>query len=174
MEGKLDFPDVIRFNRGSYYSLKFSGRLRSGKDKSTMDDHSVYSLYLGYGKNDFYHVNIKNTAGLTETFRRQVIKLFVDKKLLNKDFAKQLLTWRNSGFSVDNSVFLFPYADQARESLCQYIVRHPVSLQKITYEPDKKKVIYHTKYNEYWGENIKLFSACDFIAQAYPAYSSKR
>jgi hypothetical protein len=61
-------------------------------------------------KNDFYHVNIKDTAGLTQIFRRQVIKLFVDRKLLNKEFAKQLLTWKNSGFSVDNSVFLFPYA----------------------------------------------------------------
>jgi hypothetical protein len=125
-------------------------------------------------KNDFYHVNIKDTAGLTQIFRRQVIILFVDRKLLNKEFAKQLLTWRNSGFSVDNSVFLFPYADKARVSLCQYIARNPVSLPKITYEPDKKKVIYHTKYNDYWGENIKLFSACDFIAQTYPAYSSRR
>jgi hypothetical protein len=39
-------------------------------------------------KIDFYHENIKNTAGLTEVFRRQAIKLFVDKKLLNKEFAK--------------------------------------------------------------------------------------
>jgi hypothetical protein len=40
-----------------------------------------------------------------------------------------------------------------------------VSLQKITYESTKKKVFYHTKYNEYWGENVKLFKASDFIAE---------
>ncbi|KPJ55764.1 MAG: hypothetical protein AMJ42_06305, partial [Deltaproteobacteria bacterium DG_8] len=26
-------------------------------------------------------------------------------------------------------------------------------------------VIYRTKYNEYWGENIKVFKAVDFIAE---------
>jgi Putative transposase len=60
---------------------------------------------------------------------------------------------------------LFPYNDKARESLCQYIARHPASLQKITYEPIKKKVLYHTKYNDYWKENLKLFTALDFIAE---------
>lgn len=38
-------------------------------------------------------------------------------------------------------------------------------MKKITYEPSKKKVFYHTKYNEYWHENIKLFTAADFIAE---------
>jgi hypothetical protein len=65
---------------------------------------------------------------------------------------------------VDNSVFLYPHDDNAREGLCQYIARHPVSLQKITYDRDKKKVLYHTKYNDYFKENVKLFTATDFIA----------
>ena len=29
----------------------------------------------------------------------------------------------------------------------------------------KKKVFYHTKYNEYWDENVKLFEANDFIVK---------
>ena len=70
--------------------------------------------------NGFYHVKIKDITELTETFRKAVIKLFVDKELLNKDFAIQLLNWTNSGFSIDNSVFLFPRDNKARESLCQY------------------------------------------------------
>ncbi len=82
-------------------------------------------------------------------FRKAVIKLFVDKTFINKEFAVRFSNWTNSGFSVDNSVFLFPYDDNARESLCQYIARHPVSLQKIIYEPVNKKVLYHTKYNKY-------------------------
>jgi hypothetical protein len=114
--------------------------------------------------NEFYHIKIKDNTNLTEAFRKAVIKLFVDKELLNKEFALQFANWKNSGFSVDNSVFLFPYDNKAREGLCQYITRHPVSLKKITYEPVKKKVFYHTKYNEYWGENVKLFTASDFIA----------
>jgi hypothetical protein len=40
----------------------------------------------------------------------------------------------------------------------QYIARHPVSLKKIFYVKENGTVIYRTKYNEYWGENIKAFS----------------
>ncbi|MCG8571939.1 MAG: transposase, partial [Spirochaetes bacterium] len=58
----------------------------------------------------------------------------------------------------------YPNDDKAREGLCQYIARHPVSLQKISYDPVKKKVLYHTKYNDYFKENVKLFTADDFIA----------
>jgi hypothetical protein len=62
-------------------------------------------------KNDFYHIRLKDKAKLTEVFRRVVIKLFVDKELMNNDFAVQFSNWTNSGFSVDNSVFLFPNDD---------------------------------------------------------------
>jgi len=41
---------------------------------------------------------------LAEVFRRRVIKLFVEKDLLQKSFAMKLLGWKHSGFSVDNSV----------------------------------------------------------------------
>lgn len=115
-------------------------------------------------KNNFISVAVKDTANLAEAFRRAVVQFFVTKELLNKDFAQQFLNWKHSGFSVDNSVFLSANDEKGRESLCQYITRHPVSLKKITYEPFKKKVLYHTKYNEYFKENIKLFSATDFIA----------
>ena len=41
---------------------------------------------------------------MVEVFRRRVIKLLVERKLLNDEFAKNLLSWRHSGFSIDNSV----------------------------------------------------------------------
>jgi hypothetical protein len=50
-------------------------------------------------------------------------------------------------------------------NLSQYIIRHPVSLQKILYVRSKGTIIYKTKYNEYFKENINLFSAADFIAE---------
>ena len=38
-------------------------------------------------------------------------------------------------------------------------------LKKIFYVKENGTVIYRTKYNEYWGENIKVFKAVDFIAE---------
>jgi len=116
-------------------------------------------------KGSFYHIPIKDTFQLTEVFRKRVVQLFVEKGLLQKSFAMKLLGWKHSGFSVDNSVEIPAASQKARVNLSQYIIRHPVSLKKIMYIKEKANVLYHTKYNDYWKENIKLFKASDFIAE---------
>ena len=78
---------------------------------------------------------------MTEVFRRRLICLLVEKELLAEDFARNLLSWKNSGFSIDNSVRLTD--GKSRESLAEYIARPPLSLKKIRYEPFKEKVLFH-------------------------------
>ena len=39
---------------------------------------------------------------------------------------------------------------KSKESLAEYIARPPVSLKKIRYEPFKAKVLFHTKYSDYF------------------------
>ena len=116
-------------------------------------------------EDSFHHIPIKDTSKLAEVFRRRVIKLFVEKDLLQKSFAMKLISWKHSGFSVDNSISIPASSQKARVNLSQYSVRHPVSLKKIFYVKENSTVIYRTKYNAYWGENIKLFKAVDFIAE---------
>jgi len=74
-----------------------------------------------------------------------------------------LLSWKNSGYSIDNSVQIL--TDKARINLSEYISRAPVSLKKLNYEPFKGRVLYHTQYNQYFGENVHMFSGCDFLAE---------
>ena len=127
-----------------------------------------YCLVLEGGIDEadsFHHISIKDVASHTEVFRRQVIKLFVDRGLLDRRFSLKILSWKHSGFSVDASVSIPASSKKARINLSQYIIRHPVSLQKILYVCSNGTVIYKTKYNEYFKENIKLFSAADFIAE---------
>ena len=100
---------------------------------------------------------------MTEVFRRRLIWLLVEKKLLAEDFGQNLLSWKNSGFSIDNSVRLTD--TKSKESLAEYIARPPLSLKKIRYEPFKGKVLFHTKYSEYFGENTHLFDALEFVAE---------
>ena len=84
-------------------------------------------------------MSIKNTAKLAEVFRGYVIKLFVDRGLLDRSFALKILSWHHSGFSVDNSVPIPASSRKTRVNLSQFIIRNPVSL--------------------------KLFKAGDFIAE---------
>jgi hypothetical protein len=64
---------------------------------------------------------------MTEVFRRRVIWLLVEKELLSEKFVRNLLSWKNSRFSIDNSVRVTDARTQ--ESLAQYISQHPVSLK---------------------------------------------
>ena len=56
---------------------------------------------------NFIYLPISSTKKMTELFRRLVIKHFVDKRMINEDFAQNLLSWKNPGFSIDNSVRIF-------------------------------------------------------------------
>jgi hypothetical protein len=78
--------------------------------------------------------------------------------------ALKILSWQYSVFMVDNSISIPTSSRKARVNLSQYIIRHPVSLQKILYARSNGRIIYKTKYNEYWNQNIKLFKVNDFIA----------
>ncbi|MBW8003971.1 MAG: transposase [Planctomycetes bacterium] len=110
-------------------------------------------------KGTFIYLPISDTNKMTELFRRLVIKYFQEKNLINERFARNLLSWKNSGFSVDNTVRIYGNDNKAREALSQYIAKPPVSLEKIKYEPfypsgtSHGKVLYKTpKYNEYFNE----------------------
>ena len=108
---------------------------------------------------NFLHVPTVDLTSLCEVFRQAVMQLFKKKDLLQEKFARNMLSWNHSGFTVDDSVRMLSGAQKVRESLSQYISRHPVSLKKISYVPEKSQVLYITKYNKYFGENVKLFSA---------------
>jgi hypothetical protein len=138
------FGDLLRFN-SPYHCLVLEG----GIDEA----------------GSFHHIPIKDTASLTEVFRRRVINLFVDRGLLDRRFALKILSWKHSGFSVDASVSIPASSKKACINLSQYIIRHPVSLQKTLYVCSNGTVIYKTKYNEYFKKNIKFFSSADFIAE---------
>ncbi len=54
---------------------------------------------------------------MAELFRRRVIQLLVGRELLNEDFARNLLSWKHSGSSIDNSVRILDESFQ--ESLAE-------------------------------------------------------
>ncbi|HEB11624.1 MAG TPA: hypothetical protein ENI06_10480 [Spirochaetales bacterium] len=65
---------------------------------------------------NFVYIPFSNLSQMTECFRRRVIKLFIEKKLINQHMADNLLRWRHSGFSIDSSIRLFGGSQQEREN----------------------------------------------------------
>ncbi len=41
---------------------------------------------------------------MTEYFRQRIIRYFLKTERINKSMAHNLLSWKHSGFSIDNSV----------------------------------------------------------------------
>ena len=112
---------------------------------------------------NFVYIPFSDLRKMTEYFRRKVIGLFLKDEMISEDFARNLLSWRNSGFSIDNSVQIL--TDKARVNLSEYISRAPVSLKKLHYEPFKGRVFYHTQYNQYFSDNVQVFENRDFLAE---------
>ncbi len=119
----------------------------------------------GFDENgNFIHIPFGNLHEMIEVFRRSVVKFFLDSELISQDMADNLLRWRHSGFSVDASILLPGGSSKKRESLAQYLARPPISLNKVSYENFHGRVLFHTSFNEYFKENLKLFEAPEFIA----------
>ena len=71
--------------------------------------------------------------------------LLQEHDLLSNERIKILRSWRFSGFSIDNDVYLYPSDTQALETLSRYIVRCPVSLQRLHYDKNSHYVLYQPK-----------------------------
>ena len=58
-----------------------------------------------------------------------------------------------------------PAHDSAgRKRLAEYLLRHPFSLQKITWNPTTQTIIYRSKRHHTTKRNFEIFKAPDFIA----------
>jgi hypothetical protein len=82
------------------------------------DWHTIV-LEGGFDRRDrFFFIPLGATAALTEIWHRRVVALFLQKGLLNHDFARKLLGWEHSGFSIESGTRIL---DQpTREAPCQY------------------------------------------------------
>jgi len=76
----------------------------------------------GFDRYDrFFFIPLGANEALAEIWRCKVVALFLDKGLLNPNFAQTLLKWRHSGFSIDSGTRI--YDEDARRSLSQGILQ---------------------------------------------------
>ncbi len=76
----------------------------------------------------FVYLPFSDLEKMTEYFRRSVLRFFTEKKLLTEQFSRNLLSWKHSGFSIDNSVRILD--GRSRENLAQYLARPPISFEE--------------------------------------------
>jgi hypothetical protein len=83
---------------------------------------------------------------LAEGFRRALLEFLVKARAIPDELRSRLLGWRHfGGFSVHNQVRLGGHDAEGRKSLAGYMLRAPMSLEKMRYDAATGSVIHRSK-----------------------------
>ncbi len=93
----------------------------------------------------------------------RVLSFLVGKKLLSKQRADMLMSWKHSGFNVHRSRRVESDERDDLVRLAQYIIRNPFSVEKMHVAPDGT-IIYRSGMNPKINANFRIFTPLDFIA----------
>ena len=100
-----------------------------------------------------------------ELFRHKVLQTLRQRNWISERQLNKLLRWKNSGFNIDAGETALAADDiKARERLAQYLLRAPLSLQKMSWNAQTQTVLYRSSRNWNTKRNFELFTGSDFIA----------
>ena len=114
----------------------------------------------------FHCMPADSRAPMIELFRNRFLQALRDGKHFSPNRLADLLSWKHRGFHIDgggeNPV---PAHDaDGRKRLAEYLLRHPFSLQKITWNATTQTIIYRSKHHHTTKRNFEIFKASDFLA----------
>ena len=105
-----------------------------------------------------------HTRVLEELLRARIFAELLRHKLISEELVGKMKTWTHSGFNVHIGRTVAPEDRAEREELCQYVLRNPFSVEKITLESPTDTVIYRSKLNPKINRNFEIFDPVDFLA----------
>lgn len=120
-----------------------------------------------YGEDSFIVGPEPDPKDLEDAFRFEVFKMLKAEGKINDAVIENMLGWYNSGFNVYCSNPIGPTYHEGIERLAQYIIRAPISQERMKYVPAEEsadgvaRVIYQAKD----GHSSRTFLALDWLAQ---------
>jgi hypothetical protein len=82
----------------------------------------------------------------------------------NNRASRAEYSWRHSGFNVDGSVWVRVGDAKGRENISRYLIRAPFSVEKITWVPGRRSVIYRTKMVKGPNRNFQVYDPLGFLS----------
>lgn len=121
-------------------------------------------LFLENGS--FYVMPKIDLKPLQELFRAAVLKMLLNEGLIDEEFIRIIMRWRyTSGFSVHKGEQLACDDGDGQETLAQYVIRNPFSVEKIHYQQKSGQIVYKSKMTHGKNKkNFEVYSAEEFIA----------
>ena len=152
------------------------GRIAAAAAVHTFGDYLLFhphihilaadGLFDAEGK--FHTMPADSLGPMTEHFRHRLLQALLAAKLISQRKVTELLGWKHSGFHIDSGgeAPVAPHDTDGRRRLAEYLLRAPFSLQKMTWNPDIKTVIYRSRRSWHTKRNFEVFKATDFLAAA--------
>jgi len=101
---------------------------------------------------------------LAAGLRRAVLDFLVMREALSKELRARMLAWRHGGFSAHNEVSVAAEDAEGRKTLAGYMLRAPMSLQKMTYDAATGTVIYRSKMHAGLKRNFQVMPGAEWLA----------
>jgi hypothetical protein len=99
-------------------------------------------------------------------FRAKVLAFLKAEGLLSEERERLLLSWEHAtGFSVDASVTVEPEDGLGIERLGRYLLRPPLSLERMRWEPGSDEVAYRRKTRDGQPGAVELLEPLDLLAR---------
>lgn len=103
----------------------------------------------------FHPLATWDLGALMRLFRERLLARLVEKHAISQELVKRLTAWKHPGFSTHVGEAI-PFEDQmAIEDVACYMVRGPLSLQKLVYLDGHRAVLYRGKMNPSLRRNFK-------------------
>jgi hypothetical protein len=99
-------------------------------------------------------------------FREQLLARFVERRAISEALVARLTSWRHPGFSAFVGRRIAPEDNAALEDIAAYLVKPPVSLEKLVYLDGDKAVLYRSKrMNPGLGRNFEAMDPLEWLAR---------
>ena len=78
-------------------------------------------------------------------FEHRVLMMLLSRGKITRGLMALIRSWSYSGFQVYVGPRISPAEEEATENLARYIIRAPLSQERMTYLPEESKVIYKSR-----------------------------
>jgi len=111
-----------------------------------------------------------DTQKMALLFMNKVFTMLIGEEKISDALAQKVASWPHSGFNIHNGVEIDADDKKGRETLAQYIIKAPVSQERMIYDRENQKVIYTSKRGTVSYEQLDWLAA---LPRIFPIRCSK-
>jgi hypothetical protein len=114
----------------------------------------------------FHPIGQWDDQRLMRLFREQLLARLVERRAISEVLVAKLTSWRHPGFSAFVGRPIAPEDKVAIEDIAAYLVKPPVSLEKLVYLDGEKAVLYRSKrMNPGLARNFEAMDPLEWLAR---------